>query len=149
LRSCRSICECDSFGLREPSERLREILETVVRKSSHLICELFLSLGYEFRRISVEYAAAQVLCLRRKGFHDSFSLFTSKMRDEISGEGKLAEGQTWNRLFDQCCDIAHASFIKVRCNGEDESKRRLLIARDLPEQGRNPAIFATACSIWR
>ena len=81
--------------LREPSECLGKIFKTsFVRKSNHLLCESFLSLGHVVGRISREYAAADVSCLRREGFHDTFSLFTSKMPDEISGKARAAKSQT-------------------------------------------------------
>ncbi len=70
------------FRLREPSQCSHEILKTgLVQKSSHLVRKLFLSLSHVVVRISLEYAAAQMPCLRREGFHDMFSSFTSKMSD--------------------------------------------------------------------
>jgi hypothetical protein len=78
--------------LREPLECSREILETsFIRKSSHLVCELFLSLSRVVFRISLEYAAAEVSCLGHEGFYDTFSLFTSKLPHEVFSKARTAE----------------------------------------------------------
>src|ERR1017187_6550744 len=58
------------------------------------------------------------------------------MPDEISGKARTAESQTWNRLLNQRCDVARTSSVNIRGNCEDELKRRLLIARDIPERVR-------------
>jgi hypothetical protein len=113
--------------LREPSERLRKIFKTsFVRKGVHLIHELFLPLCHVVVRISREYASAVMSRLRHKGFHDTLSSFAGELPDEVFGKAWAAEGQTWNRVLNQRCDIARASFIDARRNCEDESKRRIL-----------------------
>jgi hypothetical protein len=72
-RACQINLECCCSRLREPAKCSRELLKTrFVRKSSHLICKLFLPLGHVIVRISRKYATAEVLCLRHEGFHDTF-----------------------------------------------------------------------------
>jgi hypothetical protein len=76
----------------EPPECPREILKTgFVWKSSHLICELLLSLGHVVVRISMEYAAAEASCLRREGLYEKFPLLTTKVPEQISGESTIAK----------------------------------------------------------
>src|SRR5580698_1048394 len=98
----------------EPSECPRQLFKArFVRKTSDLICKLLLPLGHVIVRMSMEYATAEVSCLRRKSFNNPLSLFASKKLDEISSKARTGEGQPRNRLLNQFCNIAHASIVHV------------------------------------